>query len=655
MGYFSFFIIALTFLIMLFTFLKKRKRETHKKFLLLLLLFFFWSISWFLLHHIREEESVRIWMNIWQTTTMFLPYAIFSFILSFLQNTFILNRILSLILLLLGGVSCVCIWTQKFYANTLEIGGCLYPASTQWSDSFSIFFVALGLYSLYLLWQRYTLVKRTDEAQQLKCLLLSLIFAGLGWIGMVLISHSILHFPVSYTFFLLSLFCILYSIFKHKLLQIHVVIRRSMVYTTLTIAITTIFLCTLLLFEKLFRKWAGYQSFFPTIIAATAIATLFEPLYKRTQYIIDRAFFRARTLREKRLQEFIKEVSSIYEREKLFSSIIECLFYVVPVEYAYLLLLDEEQKMYKVVHAKGVGKHGIETICINAERVLPRYLGSYKKELLLDEIEEASALVEVRKELKKDMESLGAHFVAPILYKDTLIAFICCGPKKHAEFYNEDDIYFLSLLCTESGMAIENVRLYEETVHHFMHTVEALTHAVEAKDPYTFGHSKRVAEYASWVARRFGLGGETVEAIRRGGALHDIGKIGIEEKILLKPGRLNEEEFEQIKMHPIIGVKILSPIKFPKETIDAVKYHHERMDGSGYPEGIKGDQIPLSAKILAVCDAFEAMTSDRPYRKALSSSEAEEEIKRAMGKWFDAQIVKTFLEVIKEKRHEEMF
>jgi putative nucleotidyltransferase with HDIG domain len=184
-----------------------------------------------------------------------------------------------------------------------------------------------------------------------------------------------------------------------------------------------------------------------------------------------------------------------------------------------------------------------------------------------------------------------------------------------------------------------------------MHAVESLTHAVEAKDPYTFGHSERVAKYASAIAAELGLFEETQEAIRRGGALHDIGKIGVDEKILSKPGRLTEEEFAQIKLHPTIGVKILLPLRFPQEVIDGVQYHHERMDGSGYPEGRKGNEIPLSAKILAVCDAFEAMTSDRPYRKALLLQDAEQELRKSAGIWFDAKIVETFLNMVKEKKN----
>jgi putative nucleotidyltransferase with HDIG domain len=178
-----------------------------------------------------------------------------------------------------------------------------------------------------------------------------------------------------------------------------------------------------------------------------------------------------------------------------------------------------------------------------------------------------------------------------------------------------------------------------------IHTVQSLVHTLEAKDTHTQGHSKRVAFLAVLIARRLGFAEEDGERLRLAGILHDIGKIGIREACLNKPGKLSVDEFEEVKQHPLISQRILEPIEEFQDIIPNIKHHHERFDGRGYPMGLKGDTIPLVARILAVADCYDAMTSDRPYRSALNSGQAMEEIRKNAGKQFDPDIVSVFSEL----------
>lgn len=171
---------------------------------------------------------------------------------------------------------------------------------------------------------------------------------------------------------------------------------------------------------------------------------------------------------------------------------------------------------------------------------------------------------------------------------------------------------------------------------------------IEAKDVYTRGHSLRVARYAAAVARKMNLPGEKVEEIHTAGVLHDTGKIGVPGDILLKPGKLTLEERKQMEVHPVIGVKILEPAGFSPDVITAVRHHHENTDGSGYPGGLKGSEVPLGARILRVADTFDAMTSDRPYRKRLPLGMATAELQKNAGTQFDSDVVRAFLELIEE-------
>ncbi|MFH0799310.1 MAG: HD domain-containing phosphohydrolase [Pseudomonadota bacterium] len=178
----------------------------------------------------------------------------------------------------------------------------------------------------------------------------------------------------------------------------------------------------------------------------------------------------------------------------------------------------------------------------------------------------------------------------------------------------------------------------------------SLAGALEAKDFYTSGHSERVSKLGVEMGHRMGLGESDIEAIRRGGLIHDIGKIGVKESILLKPGKLTEEEMVHIRTHPARGYEICAPLKSLEPCLPIIRSHHERMDGGGYPDGLKGEEIPLVARITAVADAYDAMTTDRPYRQGLEGKTAlaifENEI--GSGQW-DPACVKTFFEIMKNK------
>lgn len=197
-------------------------------------------------------------------------------------------------------------------------------------------------------------------------------------------------------------------------------------------------------------------------------------------------------------------------------------------------------------------------------------------------------------------------------------------------------------------LARYSFKLYLNMKNNFMETIQALSAAIEQKDPYTQGHSQRVCDLAEKLGQELKLRTYELEQLRYAAILHDIGKIGIPESILNKPGSLTREEFDQIKNHPLMGVNILQKIDFLKEVTLIMQNHHEYYDGSGYPEGKAGDRIPFLSRIITLADAYDAMTSDRPYRAALSPEHAIEEIQDKSGSQFDPQVVRAFLKLYKE-------
>ncbi|AZR74411.1 hypothetical protein BBF96_14055 [Anoxybacter fermentans] len=219
---------------------------------------------------------------------------------------------------------------------------------------------------------------------------------------------------------------------------------------------------------------------------------------------------------------------------------------------------------------------------------------------------------------------------------------------RHQEFMvhpaqYEEDMRFLTILAQQAYTFVELNRLNFERKNQqlYLKTIEALTGAIDAKDMYTAGHSQRVAEISTTIAYELGLTQREIDIIHYGALLHDIGKIGIPESILNKKGRLTDEEFDIIKRHPVIGTNILRSIDFLEDALSIVRAHHERYDGKGYPDQLKGEDIPFMARIVCVADAWDAMTSDRSYRKALPLEVVIEELEKNAGTQFDPIIVRT--------------
>jgi putative nucleotidyltransferase with HDIG domain len=204
----------------------------------------------------------------------------------------------------------------------------------------------------------------------------------------------------------------------------------------------------------------------------------------------------------------------------------------------------------------------------------------------------------------------------------------------------------LALFIVPIFLARYTFKVYIEMKEAHINTVAALTSAIDANDPYTHGHSYRVSRYALRLGRALGLSTRDLEILEYGALLHDIGKIAIEHEILLKKERLSDQEFLTLKQHPTIGADIVENLKFLREAALLVRYHHEQPNGRGYPEGLKGDEIPIGARIILVSDAFDAMTSDRPYRKGLPVERVVEQFQKYRGEQFDREIADVMLDLI---------
>jgi HD-GYP domain-containing protein (c-di-GMP phosphodiesterase class II) len=236
--------------------------------------------------------------------------------------------------------------------------------------------------------------------------------------------------------------------------------------------------------------------------------------------------------------------------------------------------------------------------------------------------------------------------IAPLVHKDQVVGVIGLSRAKTPEPFTAENLRVVTSFAGQLGSAVSNSRLYLDLEATFFGTISALAAAVDAKDPYTFGHSTEVTEHAVAIAKRLELSEDELQTIRIASTLHDIGKIGIDGEILHKPGALDPDELRIMQEHPRIGADILAPLNFLQDAVPLVLFHHERWSGGGYPSGVSGHAIPLGARVISVADAYNAMTSDRPYRKGLAREEAIRELSDNAGTQFDPDVVKAFLDVL---------
>ena len=235
----------------------------------------------------------------------------------------------------------------------------------------------------------------------------------------------------------------------------------------------------------------------------------------------------------------------------------------------------------------------------------------------------------------------------PIYIRDRFTGVLVCANTPGGFTEYDDDI--LLALGNQAGAALLNARLRGEVRGSYLAMVRVLTDAVEAKDRTLRGHANEVSEYVTHVAERIGLEPSSREKLLFASLLHDIGKLGISERILLKPGPLTQEERAVVQLHPRIGARLIEQVPALRSIAPAVLYHHERWDGEGYPAGLRGNDIPVEARVVAVADAFSAMTRDRPYRDRMTLDEACDELRRCAGSQFDASIVRLFVEEIRRQ------
>jgi HD-GYP domain-containing protein (c-di-GMP phosphodiesterase class II) len=339
-----------------------------------------------------------------------------------------------------------------------------------------------------------------------------------------------------------------------------------------------------------------------------------------------------------------KATASLLDTDKLLDVVMSLIINVMQFDRAIIMLVDEERRFLEPVKMAGEDDHPIASMkqySIPLDRksnILARVVDSGIAQIVTDV---DNSILRKENLILKTFNP--KSFVAvPLITRNKVMGLLAAERIKGLGDFSSNDLDYLMNFCSQIAISLENARLIDNMKKSFMTSILSLASALEAKDPFIRGHSNRVAIYATIIARRMDIDEERVELIRQMALMHDIGKIGIPDSIINKEGKLTEEEFAAIKRHPIVSMQIIQPLMTYHADISLVRSHHERYDGRGYPDGIGGEDIPLEARILAVADSYDAMTSDRPYRAAMSREAAVAEINRNRGRQFCPRVVDVF-------------
>lgn len=306
---------------------------------------------------------------------------------------------------------------------------------------------------------------------------------------------------------------------------------------------------------------------------------------------------------------------------------------------------DDVEEYLSYAGGKGVQSSILKTVRLSRDIGLSNHLLSNQDVLDLSNPD----LPEDAKKEATFVADFGVTYCFPLIVKSRLMGIVFVGGKVNNNEFTDNDLEIFKSICSSAATGLENARLYAELQATYVSTIKVLISTIEAKDSYTKGHTERVAKYARMLAEEMQLPKRERDVISFGASLHDIGKLGVYEDILNKPSDLTANEWEMIRSHPTVGANIIKNMKFLEASCDLVRHHHERLNGTGYPDGLKGEEISTGARIVAVADSFDAMTSDRPYRKAFTIREAIEQLKKQSEK-FDQEVVEHLESLIKKNK-----
>ena len=616
--------------------LSKTKTRLQRIFQIYLLAMFLWSISAFMTLSGRGE--VLTWFRIMTIAPMTMTIAIFYFI----QELFALRRKWTSLVFLFGlFLIPVSLFTPLIIEEaSLEAGALHYEFGAL------VYFVAipgygLNFYNLAELTHGYIRTNDSDQKNRFRYLLLALSITILA----TLINFTDLgKYPIDIAANTLSAMLIAYAVLRHKLLDIKIVFRLGLLYSITTATLGLIYFLAISFTLNVVEAFSRGRILLLSVIVAFLTAVVISPLRQFAQSWIDRLFYRERYDASLMIQRLSQATATLLDLDKITQIMLTDLIETMHIGHAAIFIKRNSDNNYYLHAEKGAPKS--PPVEFSHNHPIVKWISDQNRILSKNDLNVNPIFKALWKKEVDYLDEFPAQLFIPLNTKGELVGFIIVGSKRSDQTYSHDDEVTLSTLANQTAVMIENARLYEDLENTFVETVVTLANAIDMRDTYTSSHSQQIAEWAAHTARLMGHTEQEVQAVYWGGLLHDIGKIGIPDSILNKPGKLDEAEWKIIKQHTIHGAQLVSSIKKLENIAPIIEYSHERYDGSGYPYGLVGEQIPIGARIIGVVDSYSAMRDERPYKRTISHEDAVDELKRNTGILFDPEVVTTFLYVL---------
>ena len=657
----------------IFVFIKNMKKEVNIAFALYSL-----SISWWCFTQIGNVYGPTLgdswfWARIEQSGVVFIPTFFIHFVIAFLglqKKRKILKPcyLFSSIFALLFPTNLLARTAERKF-ETINFGepGILYPILI-------LYFIVGTIYGLYELFRRYKTAKGNLK-NQLKYLCWSSLLGYLGGSASFLLVYDI-SIPVLNPFgtYLVAfyVFTTAYTIVKHRLLEIEIIIKKTLIFAGMFAFVFAIFAGVTFFMQEFLITLMGDSARYAILFLSVLLITIgIRPLEKIMVHITDNILFQKKYNYQQTLREASEGMTLVTDDKKLLNLIVRVVAKNIRVRSAGIFQLDEAKDRYVLKIRRGSNrKH--TGYSLSKDHALVSWLKEHKEALLYDELEDwlkserflskEKGLKEKLVFIKDELGSMDGIICVPSFGKAKLVGFLVLGEKLSGDIYTQEDMHLLSTLASEAAIAVENAKNFmelekarERERQSYIQTVLALAQTVDEKDSYTHGHLECVVYYGLQVAEELRSSSEfkgviNTEDLETALRLHDIGKIGVPDAILNKNGKLNREEWSVMKQHCEIGSRIVEPIAKLKNVGRIIKHHHEKYDGTGYPDGVKGEEIPLESRIVSVVDSYHAMVSDRPYRKALPEAVALKELRDNIGKQFDPVVVGAFVKAWEDGR-----
>jgi len=658
-------IISVTLLILGFFILSRNsKQATNRVFFFLSLVTCVWLFAYGIAYRQVDKTVAAFWLKIGYTSIAFICVAGLHCTIEVLKIKS-LKKIISLFYLFSVLFSFL-IWKTNYIVKDfiLYFWG-YYPIAGFFHPVFLIFFIGSVSYACILL-ASFLLFKNKkltpSERTQIKYVLLAFTIYSSASVDFFP-NYGIIIYPFGYLFGALYIAIISYSIVRHHLMDIEILVKKTTfisIGAIIPVALLYIALSYIqpILSPKLGPAWLTVPVLLSALIAF-ALFRFIKFILRMNESDLSKKFA-YRPMLEKEAER----TARARDVREMATFIVRDVSSFTRLDHTAVFILNDQKNAYALmasVYRKKDRPKLEPGLLLSIHSPLVAYLKDEKKPAVYGQIMHDLQNKDLTSHERKFLESveselaiLGAEICVPSFCEDELIGIMNLGNKITNEIFTGQDLQAFQTLANQTGRAISGLLLKTEKIRLIVSSQKSLLETLEARDHYTRGHTERVSQYSMLLGhkleRLIHSIPNSISALNWTAQLHDLGKVGISDNILLKPSALNDEEFAKIKEHPTRGIEILGPLKewFGEDIIQGVVHHHENYDGSGYPDKQKGDIIHIFARIIRVADAFDAMTTDRPYRKGLSIEEAMAEIKKFRKVQFDPVVADAFIELYQE-------